>query len=124
MTAIDASDQFTALPDSETIAATVVALEEHGFSLDVVDGLDAARDAVLGRIPEGATVMTSTSVTLDETGIAQAINASGRYDSARNRMLALDYATQLQEMKAIAGQPDYVIGSVHAVPREGSLVIA
>jgi hypothetical protein len=124
MTAIDASDQFTALPDSETIAATVVALEEHGFSLDVVDALDAARDAVLGRIPEGATVMTSTSVTLDETGIAEVINASGRYNSARNRMLALDYATQLQEMKAIAGQPDYVIGSVHAVTRDGSLVIA
>ena len=124
MTAIDASDQFTALPDSETIAATVVALEEHGFSLDVVDALDAARDAVLGRIPEGATVMTSTSVTLDETGIAEVINASGRYNSARNRMLALDYATQLQEMKAVAGQPDYVIGSVHAVTRDGSLVIA
>jgi acyl-CoA hydrolase len=39
-------------------------------------------------------------------------------------MMALDFATQLQEMKAIAGQPDYALGSVHAVTRDGTLVIA
>jgi len=118
------SDQFTALPDDQTLAATVVALEEHGFSVEVVDGLDAARAAVLARIPEGSAVMTNTSVTLAATGIADAINDGGRYESVRNKMLALDYATQLQEMKAIAGQPDYALGSVHAVTHDGTLVIA
>ncbi len=62
--------------------------------------------------------MTNTSVTLQETGIADAINDGGPYDSARNKMMALDFATQLQEMKAIAGQPDFALGSVHAVTRE------
>jgi hypothetical protein len=57
------SDRFTALPDDQTLASTVVALEEHGFSVEVVDDLDAARAAVLARIPEGSSVMT-TSVTL------------------------------------------------------------
>jgi hypothetical protein len=117
-------DRFTTLPDDETLEATVVQLEEHGFSVDVVDDLDAARDAVLARIPAGSTVMTNTSVTLEETGIAAAINEGGPYDSARNRMMALDYATQLSEMKAVAGQPDYALGSVHAVTGEGTLVIA
>jgi acyl-CoA hydrolase len=118
------SDRFTTLPDDETLARTVVALEEHGFGVDVVDALESARDAVLALIPEGSTVMTNTSVTLQETGIADAINSEGRYDSARNRMLALDFATQVQEMKAIAGQPDYALGSVHAITRDGTLVIA
>ena len=68
--------------------------------------------------------MTNTSVTLQETGIADAINDGGPYDSARNKMIALDFATQPQEMKAIAGQPDYALGSVHAVTRDGALVIA
>jgi acyl-CoA hydrolase len=68
--------------------------------------------------------MTNTSVTLQETGIADAINNSGRFDSARVKMAALDFATQLQEMKAIGGQPDYALGSVHAVTRDGTLVIA
>jgi hypothetical protein len=124
MSTTQTSDRFTALPDEETLAATVVELEEHGFSVEVVDDLDTARAAVLERIPEGASVMTNTSVTLQETGIAGAIDDGGAYDSARNRMFALDFATQLQEMKAIAGQPDYALGSVHAVTRDGTLVIA
>jgi hypothetical protein len=68
--------------------------------------------------------MTNTSVTLQETGIADAINDGGRYDSARNKMMALDYATQLREMKAVAGQADYALGSVHAVTHDGRLFIA
>jgi L-lactate utilization protein LutB len=116
-------DRFTALPDDKTVAATVTALEEHGFSVEVVDDLDSARQAVLARIPQGSTVMTNTSVTLDETGVAAAINDGGPYESARNKMFALDFATQVQEMKAIAGQPDFALGSVHAITRDGTLVI-
>ena len=124
MTTTQTSDRFTALPDEQALAATVTALEEHGFSTEVVDDLDAARQAVLTRIPHGSSVMTNTSVTLAETGIADAINDGGPYESARNKMFALDFATQAQEMKAIGGQPDYALGSVHAITRDGTLVIA
>jgi acyl-CoA hydrolase len=117
-------DRFAALPDEDTLAATVTALEEHGFSVEVVDDLDAAREAVLARIPDGSSVMTNTSVTLQEAGITDAVNDSGHYDSARAKMAGLDFATQLQEMKAVGGQPDYALGSVHAVTRDGVLVIA
>jgi acyl-CoA hydrolase len=120
----ETSDRFTTLPDEHTLAATVVALEEHGFSVEVVDDLDAARQAVLARIPHGASVMTNTSMTLTEAGIADAINDGGPYDSARNKMAVLDFATQLRQMKEIGGQPDYAVGSVHAVTRDGTLVIA
>jgi hypothetical protein len=124
MTTIDTSARFTALPDDATLSATVVALEEHGFNVEVVDDLDAARRAVLARIPKGSSVMTNTSVTLQETGIDEAINKGDSYESARNKMLALDFATQAQEMKVIGGQADYALGSVHAVTRDGTLVIA
>jgi acyl-CoA hydrolase len=118
-------DRFTALPDEQALAATVTALEEHGFSVEVVDDLDTARAAVLARIPDGSSVMTNTSVTLAETGLADAINGPGsRWESARNAMFALDFATQAQEMKAIGGQPDYALGSVHAITADGTLVIA
>ena len=124
MSTTHTTDRFTALPDEQTLATTVVELEEHGFSVEVVDDLDAARTAVLARIPEGASVMTNTSVTLQETGIVDAIDNGGPYESARNKMMALDFATQLQEMKAVAGQPDFALGSVHAVTRGGALFIA
>jgi LUD domain len=118
-------DRFTTLPDDHALQATVVALEEHGFSVEVVGDLDAVRQAVLARIPQGSSVMTNTSVTLAETGLADAINdGGGRWESARNKMFALDFATQAQQMKAIGGQPDYALGSVHAVTRDGTLLIA
>jgi hypothetical protein len=124
MSMTQASDRFTVLPDEKTLEDTVVALEEHGFSVEVADDLDAARRAVLARIPQGSSVMTNTSATLQEAGIADAINDGGPYESARSKMFALDFETQAQEMKAIGGQPDYALGSVHAVTRDGTLVIA
>ena len=124
MSTIATPDRFTTLPDEPVLASAVTALEEHGFSVEVVDDLDAARQTVLARIPQGSTVMTNTSVTLQQTGIADAVNDGGPYDSARNRMFALDFATQAQEMKAIGGQPAYALGSVHAITRDGTLVIA
>jgi hypothetical protein len=120
----EASGRFTTLPDELTLAATVVALDEHGFSVEVVDDLDAARQAVLARIPAGSSVMTNTSVTLQESGIADAINDGGLYASARQQMFELDLATQAKQMKIIASQPDYALGSVHAVTHDGILVIA
>jgi hypothetical protein len=123
-TITDAQLRYNVLPDADTLAATVVALQEHGFGVEVVDDRDAARTAVLTRIPEGSSVMTNTSVTLEEAGIADVINNGGRYDSARNRMLALDFATQAQEMKRIAGQPEFALGGVHAITRDGVLVVA
>ena len=57
-------NRFTALPDDSTLAATALALEEHGFGVEIVDDLEAARAAVLARIPAGARVLTNTSVTL------------------------------------------------------------
>jgi hypothetical protein len=116
--------RVTTLPDDRTLVTTVVALEEHGFSVELVDDLDAAREAVLARIPKGSSVMTKTSVTLQEMGIATAINDDGPYESARNKMFALDFATQAQQMKSIGGQAEYSLGSVNAVSRDGTLVIA
>ena len=124
MSTIATPDRFTTLPDEQTLASAVTALEEHGFSVEVVDDFDAARQAVLDRIPQASSVMTNTSVTLQETGIADAVNDGGPFDSARNKMFALDFATQAQEMKAIGGTADYALGSVHAITRDGTLVIA
>ena len=124
MTTTTTPGRFTTLPDGQTLASTVTALEEHGFSVEVADDLDAARHAILARIPRGSSVMTNTSATLQEAGITDAINEGGHYDSARAKMAELDFATQLREMKEIAGQPDYALGSVQAITHDGVLVIA
>jgi hypothetical protein len=118
------SNRFTALPDDETLAETVVGLEEHGFSVEVLEDFDGARRAALARIPEGSSVMTFPSVTLEETGIVSAINEGGPYESAGLKVRAMDRATQMQEIKAVMIQPEFALGSVHAITRGGTLVIA
>ncbi len=123
-TRIKESDRFTALPDEAALTETVVALEARGLGVDVVDDLDSACAQVLARIPEGSSVMTNPSVTLQATGIAQAVDDGERYDSAHNKVLALDRATQMKAIKALMVQPDFALGSVHAITRDGTLVIA
>lgn len=114
--------QFDALPDEQTVATTVSALESHGFTVEVVDDLTAARKAALARIPHGARVWKNTSITLDETGISAEVDApGGPYDSVRLQMTAQNYASR--EMKEIAAAPDYALGSVHAITEDGELLI-
>src|SRR5258708_34979786 len=110
MSTTAAPDRFTTLPDEHALQETVVALEEHGFSVEVVDDLDAARQAVLARIPHGASVMTNTSTTLTQAGIDDAVNDGGPSESARNKMATLDFATRLQEITPGAGQSGYALG--------------
>ena len=56
MSTIATPDRFTTLPDEQTIASVVIALEEHGFSVEVVDDLDAAREP-FGPGPHSARVV-------------------------------------------------------------------
>ena len=37
-------ERFTAMPDEATLTATVLALEEHGFGVEVVDDFEAEED--------------------------------------------------------------------------------
>src|SRR3954463_5523303 len=101
------TDRFAPLPDDETLATTLAGLQARGFGVEVVEDLDAARHAVLAQIPEGSFVMTNPSVTLEETGIAKAIDDSGAYDSARARAAGLDHVAQLREIKAIMMRPEF-----------------
>src|ERR1700750_319338 len=63
-------DRFTTLPDEAALTTTVLAVGADGFSVEDAGDLDAARQAVLARIPEGPSVMTNAAVALDQTGIA------------------------------------------------------
>ena len=54
----------------------------------------------------------------------QAEWSSGRYQAVRPRVLAMDRATQADEIRQLTASPDVVMGSVAAVTETGSLVVA
>ena len=69
-------------------------------------------------------MFTGASETLRLSGIEEDINNSGRYDAIRARGLAMDRATQMDEIRRLLASPDVAVGSVAAVTETGSLVVA
>lgn len=112
-------------------AATDVQLERAARALNannidavVVDTPAEARHHVLGLIPEGAEVHSGASETLNELGITDALETSGRYAPVRPRLRSMDRATAAGEMRKLGAAPDYMLASPHAVTEDGRLVIA
>jgi hypothetical protein len=119
-----ASSEFAELASYERIAQAAAALERNGIrSLLAATGADA-RGLVRSLLIEGAEVYNNTSQTLEAIGVADDIERSGRYQPLRLRLYRMDQEMQRREMRALDASPDYVVGSVHALTEDGSLLIA
>jgi hypothetical protein len=100
------------------------ALTAHGFTVEILDDAAAARSRIQDLIPEGASVFTGASETLRLSGIDADINASGRYQAIRPRVLAMDRVSGADDIRRLTASPDVVVGSVAALTEAGSLVVA
>ncbi|MFD9904890.1 LUD domain-containing protein [Streptomyces sp. NPDC059063] len=115
---------FTAPVPAERLERAAAALTAHGFTVEILDDVAEARTRVKDLIADGASVFTGSSETLRLSGIAEDLNDSGRYDAIKPRVMAMDRATQMNEIRRLTASPDVIVGSVHAVTETGSLVIA
>ncbi|MEU5343858.1 nuclear transport factor 2 family protein [Streptomyces sp. NPDC020766] len=109
---------------AERLERAAAALRAGGFAAEILDDAAAARSRVKDLIPEGTSVLTGASETLRLSGIDEDINAGGRYDAIRPRVLAIDRATGADEIRRLVTGPDFVVNSVAAVTETGSLVLA
>jgi hypothetical protein len=113
-----------AAPASEAaLEALAARLRERNFEVLIVEDADAAREAVLERIPEGASVHSGKSKTLEDAGIFSALMEGESYDFIRKRTAKMDRATQRDEMRKLGAAPDVMLGSAHAVTEAGQIVI-
>lgn len=97
------------------------ALRVNGIEARFSKNGEEAKKEVFSIIPEGAEVLTMTSVTLDTLGIAKEINESGKFVSSRNKLNA---GGEKKRMKEIGAASDWVIGSAHALTEDGKILIA
>jgi L-lactate utilization protein LutC len=109
--------------DHGQLEQTAAALAGRGFKAHVADSAAQARELVLGAIPEGSEVHIALSETMRELGITKEIEESGRYDSVRSRLNALDRETQDRERRKLGAAPDYILGSAHAVTDAGEIMV-
>jgi hypothetical protein len=109
---------------AQRLERAAAALTAHGFTVEILDDAAAARARIKDLIPAGASVFTGASETLRQSGIDADINASGRYPAVRPRVLAMDRATEADDIRRLLANPDVVVGSVAALIETGSLVVA
>jgi hypothetical protein len=117
------SPEFERPADRARLERTAAALTGRGFQVQIADSAKQARRLVLEAIPPGAEVHSALSETMRELGVTAEIDQSGRYDSVRSRLAALDRATQARQMAKLGAAPDYILGSAHAVTDAGEIIV-
>ncbi len=124
MTTQTTAAEFADPVSAQRLERAAAALTAHGFTVEVLEDVAAARTRIEDLIPEGASVFTSASETLRLSGIDDDINTSGRYQAVKPRALAIDRVTGADDIRRLIASPDYVVGSVAALTETGSLVVA
>src|SRR6185437_2422881 len=113
---------FDQVASQETLEKTKAALEQNGFTVIIAENKEEAKNKVLELIPKGTEVMTMTSISLEDSGIAKEINESGNYNSTRVKLNSKDVSDR--EKKRLGAAPEYTLGSVHAITEDGKIVVA
>lgn len=116
--------EFAVPATRERLELVAEALRSRGMRAMVAADRDEAKRFVLEQLPDGVHVHQGASVTLDTIGVTEAIEQSGSYEAVRPKLYALDRETQMDEIRRLGAAPDFMLGSVHAVTDDGSLVVA
>lgn len=124
MTATTPATLFAEPAPADRLRRAADALTANGFTVEILDDVAAARARVKELIPEGASVFTAASETLRLSGIDEDLNASGRYEAVKPRVLAMDRVARADDVRRLLASPDFVVGSVAALTETGSLVAA
>jgi len=121
---IPIDNSFAKAASEESVQKTAAALKARNFSVEVVDTPAGARTYVNSILPKDRSIFTSSSETVNLSGLDEDINRSGRYNAIRPQMEKLDYKTQRAEMLKLGASPDVVVGSVHAITEDGRVIAA
>ena len=116
--------EFEKLASDEQIERTRKALEANGIHALLARNGEEAKQMFFELVPDGSEVFLGASVTLEQLGIKDIIDKSGRFDSVRPKIFAMNRETQGREIRKLGGAPDYAAGSVHAVTEDGQVMIA
>ena len=118
------SRRYAAPAQHARVRRTAAALEANGITVLRAANSAEAKRLVLDLIPAVSQVHQGASQSLQDSGITEEIETSGRYEPLRPRVFGMDRATQADQIRRLTASPDVMLGSVHAVTETGSLVAA
>lgn len=118
------NEKYGELASASSIEKTVSELAKKGIMAVVVENGQAAKEKVLEIIPTGAEVMNMTSMTLESTGIVDALSEPGKFDFIWKKLEKMNDKTEGMEKRRLGVAPEWVVGSIHALTEEGEVIIA
>ena len=115
---------FKELADKQAIEETIKNLKPRGIEVFFVETGKEAKNKVLEIIPKGSRVLTGQSQTANQIGLPEELDDSGEYISVRKEYMALDREKDADKIRVARSTPDFIVGSVHAVTKQGEVLIA
>ncbi len=113
------------LPSEQQLSQAAEAITARGIHVELVDTGAQALEIIKATIPEGATVMTGASLTLQEIGFEEMLIAKTHpWVNFKDTLLAeTDFGRQMA-LRRESTLADYFLGSVQAIAETGELVVA
>src|SRR3990172_12412946 len=115
---------WTKLADKKTIEETIKSLKPRGINAFFVETGQDAKEKVLQLLPKGSRVLAGQSQTLNKIGITDEIENSGNFVSVGKEYMAFDREKEADKIRIARSTPDVIVGSVHAVTKQGEVLIA
>jgi L-lactate utilization protein LutB len=117
------AERWNRMPDDETIARTVEAIENRNIRVILVNTAQEALQAIIDLIPEGAEVMNGHSTTLAEIGYNRALEENRkRWHDFHAVITAENDAEKRHELRRKSVAADYFISGVQAIAASGEIV--
>ncbi|MFZ1987688.1 MAG: lactate utilization protein [Minisyncoccia bacterium] len=116
---------YAALATPDIVSKTVDALTKRNFKPIVVGTKEEALAKIKELIPPGASVMNGSSRTLEEIGFVDYLKEGTHgWNNLHEAIVAEKDPGKQAELRKHSVVSDYYLGSVHALPQTGELVIA
>jgi L-lactate utilization protein LutC len=117
--------KYDTIASDETIEKVLSALPARNFIGYVVTNKEEALAKIKELIPSGASVMTGSSVTLEEIGFVDLLKSGTHpWDNLKDGITTEKDPVRQSRLRKEATMADYFLGSVHALTEDGQAVIA
>ncbi len=116
---------YDQIPSPERLNETIQAVQARGIDVVLVNTKEEALAKLKELIPAGASLMTGSSITLQQIGFEDLlISKQHSWNNLKDAILAEKDPQKQADLRRQSVLADYFLGSVHAVAASGELLIA
>jgi len=116
---------YSILASRQTIEKALEALKSKNVNVVFVETKEDALEKLKKLIPDGAEIMTGSSVTLEQIGFVDLLKSKKHpWNNLKDAIVSENESQKQVELRKRSILSRYFIGSVHAITQEGEVVVA